>query len=71
MNKTKNILKSLGLTFSLIYAQLIFASSVFATNTVTTPNGIDTTFDKLFDLASSIVSGITGILSIVMVFIFS
>lgn len=80
MKKTKNILKSFALILSTMLTQLVFASHVFATavmvngelvNQPVETGGLDGTFNTLFDIARSVVSGITGILSIVMVFIFT
>lgn len=78
MSKFKNILKSVGLSLSVLMAQVLSATGVSAAmvngvyvaeNTPT--GGLDGTFNTLFDIARTIVSGITGILAIVMVFIFT
>lgn len=79
MNKIKNILKASVLSLPIMISQLFLNARVFATtmvngvlvNTPSTGGGMDETFNKLFTIARTIVAGITGILSIVMVFIFA
>lgn len=72
MNKIKNIFKAIRYTLTLLIAQSLLVTPVFAEpEAPVIGGGIESTFDNLFNIANTIVSGITGILSVVMVLIFT
>lgn len=70
MNKFKNLIKVTQYSLVLMLTSLLLSPAVLAEPT-DMAGGLNSTFETLFDIARTLVSGITGILSIVMVFIFT